>query len=160
MSGRFLWVAWFFSGKRGGPFIGGRGSTGGVQWRPAHRACRPWEGQGVVLAWAAGYCVLWELSGALAGGGVVWFRGEPVRGPGGFPLFLRVSRSWVGAGEAGDRQRSVHGMATGPGTNENSVGTVEPIFPGFRSPRVRSNARKKSKFEFSKNSTWVGHYIG
>jgi hypothetical protein len=102
----------------------------------------------MVLAWAAVYGALQKLSGALAGGGVVLFRGEQVRGPGGFSLFLRVSRSWVGAGEAGDRQRSVHGMAIGPGTNENNVGTVEPIFPGFRPPRVRSNARKNFKFEF------------
>jgi hypothetical protein len=109
----------------------------------------------VVLAWAAGYCVLWERPGAMGGVEAVWFRGGHGRGPGGFPLFLHVSRSWVGAGEAGDRQRSVPGMATGPGTNENSVGTVEPIFPRFRSPRVRSNARKNFKFEFLKTATVV-----
>jgi hypothetical protein len=61
--------------KEGLLFIDGRGSTGGVQWRPAHRACRLWEGQGVVLAWAVCYGALQKLSGALAGGGVVWFRG-------------------------------------------------------------------------------------
>jgi hypothetical protein len=51
-------------------------------------------------------------------------------------------------------------MATGPGANENSDGTVEPIFPGFRSPRVRSNARKKFKFEFLKTATVGLHHIG
>jgi hypothetical protein len=35
----------------------------------------------------------------------------------------------VQAGETGDRQRSVHGMATGPGANENSIIHSEPIFP-------------------------------
>jgi hypothetical protein len=50
-------------------------------------------------------------------------------------------------------------MATGPGANWNSVGPVEPIFPGFRSPRVRSNARKNFKFEFLKTATVGGQDI-
>jgi hypothetical protein len=36
--------------KEGWPFIGERGSTGGVQWRTGHHARRLWEGQGVALA--------------------------------------------------------------------------------------------------------------
>jgi hypothetical protein len=44
-------------------------------------------------------------------------------------------------------------MAIGLGANENSVYHSEPIFPGFRSPRVRSNARKNFKFEILKTAT-------
>jgi hypothetical protein len=92
-------------------FIDGRGSTGGVQWRPVHRACRPWEGQGVVLAWAAGCCMLWLASSAMGEVGTVWFRGGQVRGPGGFPPCLPCLTACVWAGETGGSTRRVQGTA-------------------------------------------------
>jgi hypothetical protein len=105
----------------GGPFIGRRGSTGGVQWRPAHRACQPWEGQGVVLAWAAGYGALQKLSGAFAGGGVVWFRGGHGRGPGGFPPCLPCLTVGAWAGETGGSTRRVQGTAGRSGTRARAA---------------------------------------
>jgi hypothetical protein len=65
--------------------------------------------EGAALACAAGCDVLWRAAGAIAGGGVVWFRGGQVRGPGASPPCLPCLTAWVGAGEAGDRQRSERG---------------------------------------------------
>jgi hypothetical protein len=91
--------------KEGRLFIDGRGSTSGVQWRPAHGS--GWQGseEGAALACAAGCGVLQARPGAMGGVEMVWFRGGQGRGPGGVLLFLRYLTAWVGAGEAGDRQR-------------------------------------------------------
>jgi hypothetical protein len=86
-------------------YIGGRGSTGRVDLRREDGRCRLWREEGAALAGAAGCGVLWRASGAMGEAEMVWFRGGQgwlwggVRG--GSPLFLRVSRSWVGAGKLG-----------------------------------------------------------
>jgi hypothetical protein len=67
------------------------------------------------------------------------------RGRGDFLPGLMVG---VGAGEAG------------PGRTGTASSTVNVVFSKFCPPGVRHNVRKKSKFEFSKFSNWVGHYIG
>jgi hypothetical protein len=51
-------------------------------------------------------------------------------------------------------------MATGFERARTVVRTVKSIFSDFCSPGVRSNARKKFKFEFSKTATVVCQDIG
>jgi hypothetical protein len=62
-------------------FIDGRGSTGGVQWRPVHGSGRQGSEEGAALACAAGCGVLWLAAGAMGGVETVWFRGGHGRGP-------------------------------------------------------------------------------
>jgi hypothetical protein len=57
------------------PFIGGGGSTSGVQWRIARGSGRQGSEEGAALACAAGYGMLLECPGAIGGIEVVWFRG-------------------------------------------------------------------------------------
>jgi hypothetical protein len=110
-----------FPANNGGLYIDGRGSTGDVQRRPVHRACRPWEGQGMVLAWAAGCCVLWLAAGAMGGVEMVWFRGGHGRGPGGFPPCLPCLTAGVWAGETGGSTRRVQGTAGRSGTRTRAA---------------------------------------
>jgi hypothetical protein len=140
--------------KEGWPFIGGRRSTGDVQWRPAHGSGRQGSEEGATLACAAGCGVLHARPGVMGGVKMVWFRGEQGRGPVALPPpFIRVSRP--GSGQRGlvlDRGVSTS-MATGLGRMGTGSATVASIFPRFRPPSVRSNARKNSKFNFLKSST-------
>jgi hypothetical protein len=99
--------------KEGWPFIGRRGSTGGVQWRTGHRACRLWEGQGVALA-RRGHVrrCCGDIGNAMAQQGDEGEREEQwpeVGGPGVFSSVLPCLTARVGAGEAGDRQRGERG---------------------------------------------------
>jgi hypothetical protein len=91
--------------KEGRLFIGGRGSTGGVQWRPAHRACRLWEGQGVALARSGHVQRYWgDVGDVMARQGDEGEREEQwpeVGGPGCSPPFFRVSRPGSGQGRQG-----------------------------------------------------------
>jgi hypothetical protein len=48
----------------------------------------------------------------------------------------------------------------GLGRTGTAMLTVALIFPGFRPPRVRSNARKNSNFKFLKTATVVFQHIG
>jgi hypothetical protein len=79
--------------KEGGPFIGGRGSIGSVQWWPAHGLGRQGSEEGAALARAAGCSVLHACPGAMGGVETVWFRGGQGRGPVALPPpFFWVSR--------------------------------------------------------------------
>jgi hypothetical protein len=105
-----------FSGKRGGLFIDGRGSTRRVDLRRERGWCRLWEGRGAALAGAAGCGVLQVSPGAMGEVGMVWFRGGHGRGPGGgSPLIFPVSRPWSGQGRLGLDQEIFPSMATGFG---------------------------------------------
>jgi hypothetical protein len=74
------------------------------------------------LACAAGCDVLWRAAGAIAGGGVVWFRGGQVRGPGASPPCLPCLTAWVGAREAGLDSGDVqeHGYRAGANVNSDA----------------------------------------
>jgi hypothetical protein len=73
-------------------------------------------------------------------------------GPGGFfLLFLPCLTAWVGAGEAGLDRGSVHGMATGPGANENSDGHSELDFSGFLPARCSIKCPQEIKFQIFEN---------
>jgi hypothetical protein len=67
------------SAQQWGPFIGGRGSTGG--WLGAARTpcASAIRGAGAALAWATGCGMLQELTGVFVGSGMVWRRGEQAR---------------------------------------------------------------------------------
>jgi hypothetical protein len=67
------------SAQQWGPFIGGRGSTGGWLGTARTPCVSAVRGAGAALAWAAGYGMLQELTGAFAGGEMVWHRGEQAR---------------------------------------------------------------------------------
>jgi hypothetical protein len=70
----------------------------------------------VVLAWAAGCCVLWLAAGAMGGVEMVWFKGGHGRGPGGFPPCLPCLTAGVWAGETRGSTRRVQGTAGRSGT--------------------------------------------
>jgi hypothetical protein len=94
--------------KEGWPFIGGRGSTGGVQWRPAHGSGRQGSEEGAALACAAGCGVLHARPGAMGGVETVWFRGGQGRGPVALPPpFFRVSRPGSGQGDGESTEESL-----------------------------------------------------
>jgi hypothetical protein len=65
-------------------FIDGRGSTGGVQWRPVHGSGQQGSEEGAALAGATGCGVLWRATGAMGGVETVWFRGGQGRSVGVF----------------------------------------------------------------------------
>jgi hypothetical protein len=90
-------------------FIDGRGSTGGVQWWPAHGSGRQGSEEGAALAGAAGCGVLHARPGAMGGVGTVWFRGGQGRGPvcsSSSPPCLTAG-AWEGV--TGDRQQGDRG---------------------------------------------------
>jgi hypothetical protein len=63
----------------------------------------------VVLAWAAVYCVLWLVAGAMGGVKMVWFTGGHGRGPVVSLLFFQVSRPVFGQGRQGvDKESPGH----------------------------------------------------
>jgi hypothetical protein len=109
---------------------------------------------GVLAGCCPGVGVLWACSGELTPVGIVQRAEGKERGcPGGFLPVLHVSRS--GSGQRGlelDRGVSTS-MATGLGRMGTAMATVALIFPGFRPPSVRHNARKNSKFKFLKSFT-------
>jgi hypothetical protein len=111
-------------------------------------------GLGRVLAgFGLGIGALWAGVGEITPVGIVQ-RAEGKRGGSGrFPPCLPCLTARVGAGEAGARPRGVHEHGYRARANGNSVGHSSSIFPGFRPPSVRSNARKNSKFEFLKSFT-------
>jgi hypothetical protein len=105
--------------QTGGPFIGGRGSTGRGDLRRERGWCRLTKGRGGrgFRRGAAACCgVLLAHSQAAGWSGAEGASdgcGEGVRGV--LLLFIPCLTAWVGAGEAGVDRGSVHGMATGPG---------------------------------------------
>jgi hypothetical protein len=68
------------SWQQWGPFIGRRGITGGVQWRPAHGSGRQGSEEGAALACVAGCGGLHAHPGAMGGVEMVRFRGGQGRG--------------------------------------------------------------------------------
>jgi hypothetical protein len=101
----------------------------------------------------AGFClgdrVLWVGSGEVtAVGNLQRGRRRGEGGPGGVLLFLPYLTAWVGAGEAGLDRGSLHEHGYRLETNGNSEAHSELDFSRFCPPGVRSNARKKLKFEF------------
>jgi hypothetical protein len=75
----------------------------------------------VVLAWAAGFCMLWLAAGTMGGVEMVWFRGGHGRGPGGFPPCLPCLTAGVWAGETGGSTRRVQGTAGRSGTRTRAA---------------------------------------
>jgi hypothetical protein len=96
-------------------FIGGRGSTGGVQWRPAHHACRLWEGQGRALVRSGHVQRHWgDVGDVMARQGDEGEREEQWPEVGGSGLLSSLPpslKAGVWAGETGGRQRRVQGTA-------------------------------------------------
>jgi hypothetical protein len=82
---------------------------------------------------------------------------------GGSPL-TSMSHGRVWAGVRGRRQQDTLGEAGTLWEGQRGgwllVLVLTCTFADFCPPCVRPNVRKKSKFEFSKFSSWVGHYIG
>jgi hypothetical protein len=121
-------------GRRGGP-----GDEHGQ-----HRARRPCSRAGGVLSWRRG-SVGRRWRGHY-GRQVAERKKERRGGPGGVLLVLPYLTAWVGAGEAGLDRGSVHGMATGPGANENSDGHSELDF--FWILPARCSIKCPQEFEF------------
>jgi hypothetical protein len=125
-----------------------------VDRRPEHGRCRLTKGRGgrCFRRRAAACCGVLLAHLRVAGWSGSEGDKEGVRVC--FPLFLHVSRSWVGVEGAGARPRwsPQHGYRAR--ANWNSDGHSSFIFPKFCPPGVRSNARKNSNFEFLKNSNW------
>jgi hypothetical protein len=69
----------------------------------------------MVLAWAAGYCVLWLVAGAMGGVEMVWFRGGHGRGLVCSSLLLHVSWLGPGQGRQGGRQGESRALLGGQG---------------------------------------------
>jgi hypothetical protein len=113
----------------------------------------------------AGFClddgVLWVGAGEVATVGDVQRAEEEERGSwarsSSSPPFLMAR---VGAEGAGLDRGGSPGMAIGFERARTVVLTVKSIFSDFCSPGVRSNARKKFKFEFLKTATVVCQDIG
>jgi hypothetical protein len=117
------------------PFIGGRESTGGVQWRPAHHAYRLWEGQGVALARSGHVQRCWgDVGDVMARQGDEGEREEQwpevgVRVCASSPLPCLMAR--VGAEEAEDRQPGEGGIPQVWLQGRDDVGHSEIDFSGF-----------------------------
>jgi hypothetical protein len=129
-----------------------------------------WPAQGV-LATCTGKAGRGGLGGMLAGlgrgDGALWAHvgelmpvGTVQRGRGRregvravSSLSFHVSRPGSGQRGLGLDRGEVSSMATGLGRTGTSMATVALILPGFRSPSVRHNARKNSKFKFLKSFT-------
>jgi hypothetical protein len=85
--------------------------------------------------------------------------GQRGGGPGGvFPL-LPCRTAWVGAEGAGLDRGGLHEHGYRLEMNGNSGAHSDLIFSDFCSPGVRSNARKKLRFEFLKFFTLGGQHI-
>jgi hypothetical protein len=88
-------------------------------------------------------------------------RGETERGVlGAFLFFLPLLTAWVGAEGAGFNRGVVHDHGYRVETDGDSDPHSNLIFSDFCLPGVRSNARKKFKFEFLKFLTLGGQQIG
>jgi hypothetical protein len=128
-------------------FIDGRGSTGGVQWRPAHGSGRQGSEEGAALACAAGCGVLQACPSAMGGVEMVWFRGGQGRGPGVFFLFSSMSHGWgLGRGDWGStarRQGRSTGTAMWARAYEEAVIYSKLGVTDFCPQGVRHNVRKK-----------------
>jgi hypothetical protein len=72
------------------------------------------------------------------------------------PLLL----AWVGAGGAGVDRGEAKEHGDSAGVSQHSAAPVTLISFRFASASVRRNARKNSKFEFSKFSTLGAQHIG
>jgi hypothetical protein len=112
---------------------------------------------------AAGGGVLQRCSGTFAGGGLVWCRGEQVRAAAAAvssPHHGRARASNETEGDGRGRRAEPSGQAGSPPSDSIPAKFCYFAFARFCPEDVRRNARKKSKFKFSKFSNWVGHYIG
>jgi hypothetical protein len=81
-------------------------------------------------------------------------------GPGHNLAFPPLLLAWVGAGGAGVDRGEAKEHGDSAGASQHSAAPVKLIQFGFASASVRQNARKNSKFEFSKFSTLGAHHIG
>jgi hypothetical protein len=109
----------------------------------------------------AGFClddgVLWVGAGEFATVGDVQRAEEEERGSSSSPPFLMAR---VGAEGARLDRRDVYERGYKVKMNGSSDPHSNLIFSDFCSPGVRSNARKKFKFEFLKTATVVCQDIG
>jgi hypothetical protein len=100
-------MAGFFSGKKGGPFIVGRGSTRRGDLGRERGRCRQGREEGAALAGAAGCGVLWRAAGAMGEAEMVWFRGGHGRGPGCSSSMPSMSHGHgLGRGDKGSTRES------------------------------------------------------
>jgi hypothetical protein len=122
------------------------------------------EGEGWTGLLAAGGGVLKRCFGAFADGGLVWCRGEQARA-----AAAAIPSSRHGRGQS--EQKRQRGMGAGglqstwdkpvPLLRTASLQSFQILdLARFCPEGVRRNARKNSKFEFSKISNWVDQYIG
>jgi hypothetical protein len=86
--------------------------------------------------------------------------GEERGGPGGVLHFLPCRTAWVGAEGARLDRGGLHEHGYRVETNGDSDAHSKLDFLDFCLPGVRSNARKKFKFEFLKTATVGLHHIG
>jgi hypothetical protein len=130
MSRTVLWVAWIFSGKQGGPFIGGRG----LEWRWPEgggptacngrcRARRHWERAGEVRSRRLGTVgVLWR---AHAGQKLAERQRGKERGPVLFLSFSWVSRAGSGQVRLGIDSTGLYKYGDDLGRTESTSATVD-----------------------------------
>jgi hypothetical protein len=104
--------------------------------------------------------VLWVGAGEGRTVGDVQVAGKKRGGSGGAASSSPPSsRAWVGAEGAGVDREGAREHGDSAGASQHSAAPVILISPRFASASARRNARKNSKFKFSKFSTLGAHHI-
>jgi hypothetical protein len=145
-----------FPANNGGLFIDGRGSTKDGLWRPGHRACRLWEGQGLALAQSG------HVQRCCGDVGDVMARqgdeGERERGAvasgGGSGLLsslLPSLKAGVWAGETGGRQRECPRHGYRVQARENSGAHSETDFLRFLLTTCSIKCSQEFEFQIFEN---------